>query len=256
MLSYDLTGSGPLLLLLHPVGLDRTCWGDLPKTLSPMRTVVAVDTAGHGTSPDPARPGRMDDRVADIVDLLAGLDRGPATLLGISFGGMIAQQVALARPDLVSGLILGGCPGEIPGAAREAILKRGAEAELGGMEAVLEPTMERWFTPPFLSTDVAETVRRRLRADAPSNWAAAWEAVLEHAVLERLPTLDIPTLVIAGAVDAATSLDAKRGLAAAIPGSRLVVLAGAPHIMQVECPEAFAEAVLGFLDAQGKGLRS
>jgi 3-oxoadipate enol-lactonase len=249
-LFFQQSGSGPLVLLLHPVGLDRTFWAGLPERLAETHMVIAVDTAGHGNSPDAVRPGRMQDRIDDIVELLSALNQGPATLLGVSFGGMIAQQVALARPDLVSGLILAGCPGAIPATAQDAMRKRGADAELHGMSAVTDATLERWFTPDFLSTDDVRRVADRLLADKPSNWAAAWEAVAEHDALERLKSLDIPALVIAGEKDAATSLDAKRALAAAIPGSRLTILPGAPHIMQIECPDAFAEAVTGFLNEQ------
>lgn len=248
VLSHQVTGSGPLLLLLHPIGLDSHCWGGLPARLAQRCRVVAVDTAGHGRSPDAARPGAMQDRVADVLRLLADLGRGPAVLLGVSFGGMIAQQVALAQPDRVAALVLGGCPGAIPAAAREAILKRGTDAEAGGMAAVVDATLARWFTPGFLSTEEVGTVRARLLADDPSNWAAGWEAIAEHDALAGLARLDLPALVVAGESDEATPLAAKQALAAAIPGSRLSVLPGAPHMMQIECPGAFADTVLSFLD--------
>lgn len=189
----------------------------------------------------------MQHRVDDIVELVSLLNQGAAILVGISFGGMIAQQVALARPDLVAGLVLAGCPGAIPAAGRDAMLKRGADAERDGIQAVLDATLERWFTPGFLSTNQAQKVANRLLSNTPSNWAAAWEAVAEHDALDRLKAIDIPTLVIAGEKDAATPLAAKQALAEAIPGSRLLVLPGAPHIMQVECADAFADAVIGFL---------
>ncbi len=247
MLFYERHGSGPLLVLLHPVGLDNTFWADLPKRLAAAYTVIAVDTAGHGKSPDAKRPGRMQDRIDDLVELLSVRNEGPAVLIGVSFGGMIAQQVALARPDLVSGLVLAGCPGAIPEAGRDAMRKRGADAEGGGMPAVLNGTLERWFTPTFLSTEKVRKVGDRLLADKASNWAAAWEAVAEHDALDRLKTINIPTLVIAGEKDAATPLTAKQALANAIPGSRLLVLQDAPHIMQIECPDGFAQAIIGFL---------
>jgi 3-oxoadipate enol-lactonase len=194
----------------------------------------------------------MRDRVDDVIELLTALHRVPATLLGVSFGGMIAQQVALARPELVSGLVLAGCPGAIPVSAQDALRKRGADAELHGMPAVTDATLERWFTRAFLSTDAVRRVADRLFASQPSNWAAAWEAVAEHDALGRLTALEIPALVIAGEKDAATSLGAKRALAAAIPGSRLTILPDAPHMMQIECPDAFAEPVIGFLNKQKK----
>jgi 3-oxoadipate enol-lactonase len=242
------SGSGRPLLLLHPVGLDGTFWGGVIEPLSRRCLVIAVDAAGHGASPDARRPGRMDDRVADVIDLIQKEEFGPAILVGVSFGGMIAQNVALARPDLVAGLVVGGCPGRIPAEARDAILARGFDAERGGMAAVVEPTLERWFTPGFMSTEAVARVRQRLLDDAPSNWAAAWEAIAEHDALERLGAYRGPALVIAGEGDLATPLPAKEALAAAIPGARLVVLPGTPHMMQIEQPEAFLRAVEGFLD--------
>lgn len=250
-LSYC-AGNGPLVVLLHPVGLDGTFWDALPKWLASRYTVIAVDLAGHGNSPEASRPGRIADRVVDVVQLISSTNAGSATLLGVSYGGMIAQQVAVARPDLVAGLVLAGRPGRIPPEARAAILKRGTDAEAGGMEAVISSTLERWFTPVFMSTDAVARVRDRLLANSPSNWAAAWEAVSEHDALERLRALGIPTVVIAGENDLATPLEAKRALAAAILGSRLVILPGAPHMMQIECPAPFQAAVMDFLEAQRK----
>ena len=242
------SGTGSPLILLHPVGLDGTFWDGLIGPLSRRCQVLAVDTAGHGASADPTRPGRMAERVTDVIDLILQEKCGPAVLIGVSFGGMIAQNVALARPDLVSGLVLAGCPGRIPAEAREAILARGAEAERDGMPAVVEATLQRWFTPSFLSTEEVAGVRRRLLEDLPSNWAASWEAIAEHDALERLGSFAGKALVIAGEADAATPLPAKQALAAAIPGARLVVLRNAPHMMQIEQPEAFLGAVESFLD--------
>ncbi len=241
-------GTGRPLILLHPVGLDSTFWDGLVQPLSRRYRVLAVDTAGHGMSADAQRPGRMADRVADVIDLILRESLGPVALVGVSFGGMIAQNVALARPDLVTSLVLAACPGRIPAEARDAILARGAEAERDGMAAVVEPTLQRWFTPGFMSTEAVAGVRRRLIADAPSGWAAAWEAIAEHDALERLGDFAGKALVVAGEADLATPLPAKQALAEAMPGARLVVLQGAPHMMQIEQPEAFLGAVESFLD--------
>lgn len=242
------SGSGNPLLLLHPVGLDGTFWDGLIGPLSRRFQVLAVDTAGHGASPDPSRPGRMAERVAEVIDLILQEKCGPAILVGVSFGGMIAQNVALARPDLVSSLVLAACPGRIPAEARDAILSRGVEAERDGIAAVVEPTLQRWFTADFMSTEAVARVRRRLLDDAPSNWAASWEAIAGHDALDRLGSFAGKALVIAGEADLATPLPAKQALAAAIPGARLVVLRNAPHMMQIEQPEAFLAAIESFLD--------
>ncbi len=118
------------------------------------------------------------------------------------------------------------------------------------MEAVVGPTLRRWFTPGFLGSQEVERVRRRLLSNSVSGWAAAWEAVAEHDALGRLAAFRGPALVIGGDKDAATSIEATRELAKAIPQSRLVILPEAPHMMQIECPGRFAEIVGGFLEEQ------
>ena len=154
-------------------------------------------------------------------------------------------------PDLVAALIPSGCGGRIPEAARPAILARGTDAETGGMAAVVEGTIERWFTPGFRATAAVDAVRRRLLADDPSGWSAAWEAIAGHDALDRLAAVQVPALVIGGEADAATPVEAARALAAAIPGAELAILPGAPHMMQIESPDLYAAAIEGFLARRG-----
>lgn len=248
-------GSGPLVLLLHPVGLDKTFWDPLPARLSDRFEVMAVDLAGHGESPPAARPGSMEDRVADIAGLIESTGRGRACVLGVSFGGMIAQNLALARPELVSALVLTACPGRIAPEARETLRQRGADAEANGMEAILDATLRRWFTEPFLSTEVVARVRERLLANSVSGWAAAWEAIATHDALDQLHAVKVPTLVVAGEHDLSTPVEAKRALAAAVPGSRLEIIPGAPHMLQIECAETYAGIVSAFLDEHRQALQ-
>ncbi|MFC7398351.1 alpha/beta fold hydrolase [Chelatococcus sp. GCM10030263] len=246
---YERSGHGQPLVFLHPVGLDGSFWGALPGRCAESFSVVTVDLPGHGRAGPAPRPGDMAYYARTVAELVKELDSGPAILIGLSFGGMIAQNVAVAYPEQVAGLITCGCPGRMPEAAREAILARGREAEAGGMEAVVPATLERWFTPGFRSSPEVEAVRQRLLSDDVSAWSAAWEAISGHDALGALSKLAIPALVVAGDKDAATPLEASQALAAAIPGSKLAVLPGAPHMMQIETADAFAVAVLDFLAA-------
>lgn len=245
-LEYTKTGSGPKIVLLHPVGLSSEFWPVLSVKLQENYTVVTVDLAGHGASLDADRPGKMAQRVQDVAEVLREIGE-PVVLLGASFGGMIAMQIAILYPELVRGLVLAACPAAIPIAGRSAILDRAKVAEDAGMQAVADATLERWFTPAFLSTGIVGEIRDRLLQNKPTNWAAAWEAVVEHDVTDRLSQINVPTLVIAGEADAATPLTAKRAIFAAIPGSRLVVILGAPHMVHIERPEEFSKIVTGFL---------
>lgn len=243
------SGSGPLVVLLHPVGLDKTFWDPLPARLSGRFEVMAVDLAGHGDSPAASRPGSMDERVAEVARLIEGTGQGRAAVLGVSFGGMVAQNLALARPDLVSALVLTACPGRIPPEARDALRKRGADAEANGIESIIDATLRRWFTEPFLGNEAVARVRERLHSNSIEGWAAAWEAIASHDALDRLHAVKAPTLVVAGEADLGTPVEAKRALAAAIPGSRLEIIAGAPHMLQIENADIYAGIVSGFLDA-------
>lgn len=250
-LEYTETGSGPKIVLLHPVGLSSEFWPLLPNKLKSDYTVVTVDLAGHGVSPNAEQPGEMAHRVHEVVELLQEIGE-PVLLLGVSFGGMIAMQIAINHPELLRGLVLAACPAQIPIAGRPAILERAKVAEEGGMRAVVDGTLARWFSPAFLPSDMVRRIRDRLLRNKPSNWAAAWEAVVEHDVIDRLGEINVPTLVIAGEADAATPLAAKKALSAAIPGSRLAVILGAPHMVHIERPEEFAKFVSDFLlDLEG-----
>lgn len=243
---YIATGSGPALVLLHPVGLDSSFWGELVEQLCESCTVIAVDLPGHGQS-GPAPEGGIAAYSAAVADLLGRLGIGRAGLLGLSFGGMIAQEVAIRYPALVSQLVVGACGGRVPPEARAALRGRGEKALASGMAAVVDETLTRWFTPDFMTSDAVARVRRRLLANDPAGWAAGWNAISGFDAFDRLSTLSIPALAVAGERDAGTPVEATRAIAAAIQGARFALLSGAPHMMQIEQPGPFADIVAAFL---------
>lgn len=246
-LAADVRGAGPDLVLLHPVGLDHTFMAPYLAQAARRHRVVGVDLRGHGDSPPAARDMTLDDYVADIHLAMESHCRGPAIVLGLSFGGMLAQLMALAHPQRVSGLVLCGCTGGFAPEVRPILRERGATAERDGMPGVVDATIERWFTPAFRSSDAAERVRARLLSDDVTGWSAAWHAIAMFDALPRLSTLEVPTLVVAGARDAATPTAAATTLANAIPHARLAVLPDAPHMMQIESYDAFNVAVGEFV---------
>jgi len=240
-------GSGSLTVLLHPVGLDGSFWGGLPAALAAKRRVLSLDLAGHGRSPAVARP-RPIEAYADDVAAAIREAGGPAAVVGLSFGGMVAQMVAIRHPDLVSALVPCGCGGTFGDTIRPVLRERGLAAERDGMQAVLETTIERWFTPEFRADAKVDRVRQRLLADDVAGWSAGWHAIAGLDATPRLGALRMPVLAIAGERDVATPPVATEAtIANAIAGARLTVLPGAPHMMQIETEAAFTEAVAGFL---------
>jgi len=250
-LHCQIDGTGPDLVLLHPVGLDGTFMGPLLAAASRGHRVVSVDLPGHGRSPAADANAGIDDYVAAVRAVIARSCSGPVVVLGLSFGGMLAQLLALTHPRSVAALVLCGCTGGFAPDVRPLLRERGAAALRGGMAAVVEPTIERWFTPAFRADRRVDAVRARLQGDEPANWNAGWQAISTFDALPRLGEIAVPTLVVAGDCDAATPLAAATALSRAIPGARLAVLEGAPHMMQIERGEAFNDAVAGFLAGLG-----
>jgi 3-oxoadipate enol-lactonase len=247
-------GSGPDVVLLHPAGLDHTAMQALADSLAASHRVLNVDLRGHGESPDAPAGTRLEDFAADIAQLILSQGKGPAIVLGISLGGMLAQELALRRPDLVAGLVLCACTATFDDAIRPLLRDRGGAALVGGMAAVVESTLDRWFSAAAREERGAAMLRERLLLDRPSNWCVTWDAIASHDTLSRLAEITAPTIVIAGEKDAATPLAATRVLADAIPGARWLSLPEAPHMMQIECADAFNGVVAAFLENLGTTL--
>jgi 3-oxoadipate enol-lactonase len=241
-------GAGPLVVLLHPVGLDGSFWGALPETLAAGRRVLCLDLAGHGGSPRVSRPRPIEHYADDVAATIRAAGGGPAAVLGLSFGGMIAQMVAIRHPDLVSALVPCGCGGDFAENVRPMLRERGLAAERGGLQAVVDTTIERWFTEPFRGDPAVQRVRERLLTDDVEGWSAGWHAIAGLSATPHLGAVRAPTLVVAGEKDVATPPAVSEAtVARAIPGARFAVLPGAPHMMQVEAEAAFTREVAGFL---------
>jgi pimeloyl-ACP methyl ester carboxylesterase len=115
------------------------------------------------------------------------------------------------------------------------------------MAAVVDATMERWFTPGFIGSADAERVRQLLLADDPRAWAIGWRAIARLDTSGSLRAVKAPTCCIAGSADAAVPPEATRRLAGHIRQARFIELPGASHMMHLEQPQAFSDAVLDFL---------
>jgi 3-oxoadipate enol-lactonase len=232
-----------VLLLVHGIGSTRAFWDPIVPLLDGRGyECVAVDVPGFGGAPP------IDDpvTVARLAAALDDPDRGPVVIIGHSLGGMIAQELALLAPDRVEGLVLcNTIPGVTEG-AREFNPVLATLAETEGSAAVADALLPAMLGPkPLENTDRA---RERFLADMtssdPESLAAAFRAVVTFDARERLPQLDLPTLVIAGQHE---GNDADQQELADLLGGRCVFLPGTSHLAPVESPTAFAAAVVPFL---------
>lgn len=254
-LNYVLEGAndGARILLLHPVGIDLTSWDAVAQRLSSEFRLLRVDLRGHGASA-PVHPAmELADYAVDVYDLVTELDFAPTGVVGLSFGGMVAQAFALAYPASVGRLVLAGCPCTLPDAGRIALSARGRAAIEQGMASQVTETLERWFTPGFIAGNGADAIRDRLLETDPQAWNSAWQAISHIDTAPRLSEIRLLTLCIAGALDAASPPAALNEIARRIPNARLLVLPDAPHMMQVECPHLFAAAIKRFFCGEAIG---
>jgi 3-oxoadipate enol-lactonase len=247
LLHYDIQGTGPHVVLLHPVGLDLTCFDTLAATLSARFTVLRVDLRGHGRSASTHPAQRLEDYADDVHVLLGRLDCAPAGIVGFSFGGMVAQVLALTHPEDAAALVIAACASTLSDEARRVLSERGTQARRGGMSSVLEPTLQRWFSAAFREHEGIRNVQESLLAADVDAWGEAWRAMSAVDTLPQLSAIRVPTLCLAGEHDISAPAHTLEAIAQNINGARFEVVPGAPHMLFIEQPEAVGRILNDFL---------
>lgn len=246
---YEIAGEGPWLILAHSLATDLTLWDDQMPALVPNFRVLRYDTRGHGGSSAPDRAYDFGMLAADVLGLMDAIGVERAHFCGISMGGMIAQHVALAAPDRIDKLVLVSTTSGYPPEARAIWAERIAAVRRNGVEPLVAPTLERWFTSPYRAAHPAVMARigNLIRATPPAGYIGSGQALATLDITEQLAALRCPTLVIAGADDAGTPSAMGKRIAATIPGARFELIESASHLCNVEQSEAFNRLVGEFL---------
>jgi pimeloyl-ACP methyl ester carboxylesterase len=251
--AYTVAGDGPPVVLLHAGIADRSMWEDVMPMLAGSYRAIACDLRGFGETPLPDGPFAY---AADVVALLDELEIERAHVIGVSMGGHVAIDLALARPDRVDRLVLVGAG--IDGwdhepTLREAWAEEEAAFERGDLDEVAWMNVRTWLDGPERDENtVSAALRRRVyemqRAALDLENPAATPGWLTPSRRERLGDIEAPTLVLVGALDQRDFRRIARFLASEIPGATFEELPGVAHLPPLERPEAFARAVLAFLD--------
>lgn len=241
---------GPPLVLIHALGTDHTLWDGLVAAL-PRHRILRFDLRGHGLSDVPAAPYAMGALIRDTERLMDHFAMKEAVVLGLSIGGMIAQGLAVKRLDLVRGLILSNTAARIGTATQWQ--SRIATARESGLAALADGTMERWFGRQWQTNPAMPAARARFTSTPVQGWCGCAAAIAGTDFYETTATLRLPLLAIAGANDGSTPPDLVREMAELVPGHRFHLIRGAGHLPMTEQPQAYAQAVAGFLTAIGHG---
>lgn len=237
-LSYVVDGplGAPVLLLGSSLGATTEMWSPQVPALAHSRRVVRFDHRGHGGSPVPPGPYTIDDLGGDVLALADHLGIGRFHYAGLSLGGMVGMWLATRAPERIETLTLLCTSAFLPPA--EAWLDRAATVRRAGLAAVAEAVLARWFTPAFTNV---EPYRQMLLRTPVEGYAACCEAIAALDLRPDLGAIDVPTLVIAGALDPATPPEMGRRIASAVPGARFVEVAGAAHLANVERADVVTE---------------
>lgn len=244
-LVLDSGGDGVPMLLIHALSMDRRFWREVWQELSGLGRVIAYDIRGHGFARGAPLTIDLDQLAEDAANLLDTLGIPAADVYGASYGGAIAQHLALAHPQKVRSLALIATASRSP---RHLLDARAAAAEQHGMEAQVPTSLLRWFLPETIATDgwAVRYARECIRRDSVEEWAAAWRAMARLDVLDRLGTLTAPAIAIAGQQDSSATPETMRQTADAFPGCRYVLVDPGTHMMALEQPEALAHELAQF----------
>jgi 3-oxoadipate enol-lactonase len=254
-LYVEQAGSGSPVVLIHEGIADSRMWEPQWRPYSERFRVVRFDLRGFGQSPPAVGTFSLS---GDVVQLLDELDLGPATLVGVSLGGAVAMETTIARPDLVSRLVV-VAPGlrgfEMSDETKAGWDDEEAALERGDVDEAVEVNMRMWVDGPSRSPDEVDGEVRRKVAEMQRR---AIEIYLEAAEEgeprplvedwgDRLAEITVPTLVLVGDLDRPEMLQIAERLEAEIPNARRETITGVAHVPSMERPDEFDRLVLEFL---------
>jgi len=241
-------GSGPALVLLHCLGVDRHFW-DFAAELSGDFTLVTYDLPGHGKTAVPNHSYGVEDLSDQLAALLRRNNIVRAHIAGISLGGLIAQCLAASHPEMVDRLALIDTTPRYTDELRAMWAERAASARNAGVSTVIDGLLKIWFTPASIAENppAVQYVRAALQRSPGEGYALACEALAAADLRPLAAKITAPTLVICGDDDIPSFLDSARWLAAAIKGARLEWIPRARHASVLERPDRALAILQKFL---------
>lgn len=250
---YTVTGSGPWVALSHSLACRLEMWDEEVRRLSKRFSVLAYDSRGHGETSAPPGPYTLDMIADDVKGLFDHLGIERAHWIGLSMGGVFGLATTLKYPGIFRSMVLADTSSKLSDEGIAAFKDRVAKVKAGGMEAMVEPTLKRWFKDSFRAKQPAlmETVAGWIRTTPVDGYIGTSAAIPTIDVTRQLGDILEPCLVIVGADDIAMPPVMAQTLKRHLSQSELVVIADAGHLSNLEQPEAFNAALERFYDKVG-----
>ncbi|MBL6458502.1 alpha/beta fold hydrolase [Belnapia sp. T6] len=235
--------TGVPVLLLHSLGTNLHMWDPQAEALARRHRVIRMDMRGHGLTEATPGPYTMDRLARDALGLLHALGITAAHVGGVSIGGHIALRMAALAPDRVLSVMACDTALDFGGAANWQ--GRMDAVAAGGLAAVADATLGRWVLDRSLAS--SKGLRRMLLSTDPAGWLGCAAALRDITGEEVKGRVRCPTTVIVGDRDESTPVAAAQAIHAAIPDSKMVIIAEAAHIPNFEREDAFTRAVLAHM---------
>ena len=239
----------PWVTFSHALGNNLTLWDEQVDILKKDYRILRYDHRGHGGSDAPPGPYSFNDLMRDACTLLDYFEIKKTHWVGLSIGGMLGYGMAQNHGDRLLSLVACDARPDAPPDYAAYFQYRIDTVRKSGMEGIVEPTIQRWFTPEFVAANPPslDKVREMLRSTNPVGHEGCCEALKLLAFGSGLRKVQVPTLIIGGAQDKGAPPEALAEAAAVIPNCRHVVVDGAGHITNIENPEAVNGSLTAFL---------
>ena len=249
--NYEIHGKegAPWLTFSHSLACSVRMWDPQVAAFQDRFRILLYDTRGHGGSEAPKGAYTLDMLAEDLRQLLAELKIKRTHYVGLSMGGMIGQVIALTDPGVLDRVVLADTGHTQTPETKKQWEERIRTAETRGMQPLVQPTLERWFTEPFRSNqpEAVDRIRKLIQSTPVPGYVGCCHAISNLNTTARLKEIEKPLLAIAGEQDAAAP--GTRYIGENVPGARLVMLASAAHIANIEQADAFNRALREFLSS-------
>lgn len=246
---YEQSGreGAPHLVFSNSLGTNLGMWDAQAAALAGEFRILRYDSRGHGRSAAPAGDYSIAMLADDLIGLLDHLGITTFSYCGLSKGGMVGQWLGTHHGERIGRLIL--CNTSSHMAPPAAWNERIAAVTSGGMTAVVDAVVDRWFTPEFQKSQPGEVARVRamILETPPQGYAGCCAAIRDMDQRETIRSIAVPTLVIAGGRDPATPVASGRLIAETIPEAKLHVIEDAAHLSNIEGRNEFTATIGEFL---------
>jgi 3-oxoadipate enol-lactonase len=240
---------GAPVVFANSLGTDMRLWDPILPYLPKGLRILRYDKRGHGQSSVPPAPYAMGALVRDVEQVMDHVGIKDAMFVGLSIGGLIGQGIAIKRPDLVRALVLSNTGAKI--GTKDIWDDRIAGARKGGVEALADATMTRWFSRDFVASPALADWRALFVSTPNEGYIGCSQAIAGTDFYTPTSGLRIPVLGIAGSEDGATPPDLVRETVDLVPGSKFELMHRVGHLPCVEKPEEYAVILTEFLKSTG-----